>query len=221
MDNSQQEIAKKNNIIQNEINSYQKFTINYSGIIELYESTKNKYDIIKIALDLLGDNFTFIDLGCCFGMFGLKIAQNYNAYGDLINITSVEIEKGTFIKNLLEIKNVNFINTNIMTIVKQYDLVICMSVIHHLLNGNNIDVIMLHLQKMTLKYAVLEFPLYGDVLLDNWLNSSPNKSNYDCAKTMETMFEVIGNYFTILTTGYLEYQTGKLNRVYCVVKKIE
>jgi hypothetical protein len=218
---SQLQIAETNDIMCNEINSYQKFTIDYIGKIKLYGSTKNKFDVIEQTINLINtSSFTFVDLGCCFGIFGLKIGQLYNgASGDLINMTQSEIDKGMNIQRNIGTHTVKFHNTNIMSINEQYDCVICMSVIHHLLSNVSIDDILQHLQNMTKQVAIIELPIYGDVLLTHWLNSTHNKSNYECLQNMDTIKNLISNYFTIVTFGTLEYNTDELNRVYFIVKK--
>lgn len=213
--------------------TYQKFYFLRDRTIKLIDSTYNKYTIVDNLIksnNLDKQNLSIIDLGCAQGMLSLKLAQKYtNATIFGVESSSPVIEFGNKVKKSCKLDNFRFIDKKIniaehpnKLICKRFNVVLCYSLVHHLLCSFNIDEIFNYILNLILpqQYLILELPLKGDSCLKNWTNGTKNIKNYNVLENINTVKIHLKKYFIILNYGTLDYLSSDLNRYYFILKKL-
>jgi len=156
--------------------------------------------IIEICLALkkaLGRNIKILDLGCAQGYFSLSMAQHTNSivHGIDFQDANINVCKELAHENpqLNVVFNKERIEKNLSSIKEnEYDLIICLSVLHHIAYEKGQEYVASMLSNISnkvsaivLELAVKEEPLY-------WANSLP-KNPKDLIKNYSFIFEIQKN----------------------------
>lgn len=140
--------------------------------------------IVQVAADLCKKNLAsarVLDLGCLDGIFSIEFA-NQGAETIGIDIREDNIVKCQFYKEVMNLKNVQFITDDVRNVTKdkygQFDIIICSGLLYHL--------------DVPDSFILLEnlFKAVNDVLIiDTHFSQHPNK------KIVYKENEYAGNYF--------------------------
>lgn len=155
--------------------AYQKAELSDGGEIVALDSSALKYQEIRKAAGLLGKNFSFVDYGCCHGLFGILLNQEFEGVsGTLVNVDKGELAICNKVVQILDTKNIKVVSSGMMDYNDQADLTLYMSLVHHILaRGFSPSAIAQQIIKQTNKIAVVEVPsskndvLAEKVLADN------------------------------------------------------
>jgi hypothetical protein len=200
---------------------YQYINIDKFGKISLCDHTLNKYLIADKVLNYNNDYKTVLDAGCCIGGIGLKIQQQFpNINVTLNNITLDEISVANEIKNNLILYNTVINKDNITSIKNKYDVCFYFSLIHHLLRNNSIDNILNIIFKQTNNYAVIEFPIKGDHLLDIVVSNSVNPINYEFLYSLDNLINTISKYVIVKEVIKVDYKNDIFKRYAIICSNI-
>lgn len=221
-------LSKIINDIDNKIikkyDDYQHYDINEHGIILLRSHTLEKYKIFEKLLCLINDKIsTLVDYGCCIGGIGLKIAQcNPLLSVTLNNITKSELVICKENVDLLCIKNVLVENKNVFDDNNTYDVCMYFAILHHILKTHTMDEIITMLCKQVNKYAIIELPFDNDALLLKVIeyNSIDYDHGFYYLRDTFTFSTKIKEYFEIMYSGKINYESDDLNRHVFILKKI-
>jgi hypothetical protein len=95
--------------------------------------------IQKAAKELNRQQFSWLDLGACYGIFGFMLAQEYKqSTGVLNNIVQAELVANRFVAHVKEMSDrVKVQECSWKDVIGTYDLVLCMSLVHHLLGSGH------------------------------------------------------------------------------------
>ena len=215
----------KNNLNLNIIKKYkdyQSIKIDINKKIILEGHTLIKYLITNKIITKYHNQFTLLDAGCSLGGIGLNIAQNYNSFITLNNITTNELNTAKEISSLCNITNVEFTNINILNIENKYDITLYFAILHHLLKYKKPEEIIDILKKQTKDYMIIEIPIKGDKLLDLVVNNivEPWENNYKILESHNNFINFIkNNNLYILESGKIYYpNSNDLNRYYYLIK---
>lgn len=165
--------------IQERLCRYQMGTIDRLGILTLDRSSRHKYESAVVGIQAADlDNsspFTFLDAGCCIGLIGIKIIQDFPlSSGRMCNLDPDEILEAERLIDKLRIQRgsnqdsagtLKVEHRNVLHIEDSFDITLYFSLIHHLLRLTNFENIIHLISKQTKKVAVIECPVGGDVLM--------------------------------------------------------
>lgn len=200
---------------------YQYVNINGLGKITLGDHTLNKYCITERVLNYNNNYKTMLDAGCCIGGIGLKIAQEYpHLHVTLNNITKDEICVAEEIKDNLIISNVTINIDNIIMIKNKYDVCFYFSLIHHLLRDKPLIDILDIIFSQTEHYAVIEFPIKGDKLLDIVISNSQYPENYEFLSSLGNLIDVISKYVRVKEVIKVDYLYDSFRRYAVICSKL-
>jgi 2-polyprenyl-3-methyl-5-hydroxy-6-metoxy-1,4-benzoquinol methylase len=123
--------------------------------------------IQRAAKELNRQQFSWLDLGACYGIFGFMLAQEYQqSTGVLNNIVQAELVANRFAAHVKGISDrVKTQDCSWKDCTGTYDLVCCMSLVHHLLgSGHTVKTFCDGLKKLVNPggILVLEVPLAND-----------------------------------------------------------
>ena len=122
-----------------------------------------------------------IDVGCSDGYYcieGAKIFKNTHFTG--LDLDPIRIERANFVKEVLEIDNVDFIHEDLYNLISkniQFDLVMGLGLLHRV---PDLDKCIEDLAKTSKKYLILEFKSLGGeelTFLDHGGETKSNKLN--------------------------------------------
>lgn len=176
--------------IPKKYDKYQHVSINEQGSLDLSSHTLCKYNITEDIINQ-GDITTVLDARCCIGGVGLKICQEFpDVKVYLSNVDSTELNKTRKIANSCMIFNSYFLDTCVTDIkpAVKYDLVLYLSLFHHLLKNYQINELLNIVKVQTGKYCLIEVPVFGDNLLEKVIKSAgrDKKDHFKCLSSPET-----------------------------------
>jgi hypothetical protein len=204
--------------------NYQYLTINRDGILNLENHTLHKFQLANRIIKNLPQKFTAIDCGCSLGGIGNKIAQLYpNSHITLNNLTKSELETAQNICQHLCLNNVDFDDSNILTLQnRSFDLTMFFALLHHLLKDIPFTQLINFIYQMTNHYTVMDIPLKGDALLDMIMANGnlPYHESFIMLESVETFQEAIKDYFEVIVAERIEYGGSDLNRWGFILKKL-
>lgn len=204
-------------------NQYQDVKIDKTGTIVLGSHTNFKYNLSKTIVNF--STKSVLDAGGCIGGISCKLAQEYpDCHVTVNNITMNEISVAKEIKDSLKLQNVSLNTDNITTIKNKYDVTLYFALVHHLLKNMTFDEVMLQILRQTNSHTIIEFPLKGDVLLDEVIKQSKDSSTYNILESVETVKNELSKYFCvddIVDMDYGEHNVGKLKRTAFICHKID
>lgn len=188
-----------------------------NGVIELKNHTLEKYNFCRDTLLKFNIINSITDFGCAEGLIGLKIKQDFPSKSvNLFNISKNELKISEDNKNLTNL-NVKLFNVSVQSIDKNVETINCIpdlslffAVVHHLLYQTKSQDETLNLLTKTNKYSIIEFPLFGDVLLDTWISRS-SKELYSIMENLDSVKKFLSKKFDILEYRKIEYNKD-LNR---------
>jgi hypothetical protein len=125
-------------VMRGVFSDYQNADVDEDFTLHPMDSSKSKWDIIEEASKIIKkDNFRFVDFGACYGLFSFKLAQTYPACSGVINnINDNEISCNNYVINIFKMRDrVSVQNCGWRFTEGKFDLLLCMSLIHHIVRG--------------------------------------------------------------------------------------
>lgn len=204
--------------------NYQFLHIDREGLLHLEGHTLLKFQLAEEILSELPKGFTAIDCGCSLGGIGNLIAQRRpDSQITLNNLTVSELDTAQEVSQHLCLNNVSFDNTNILTFrERSFDLTMFYALLHHLLKDIPFHELIRFIHSMTHLYTVVDIPLKGDVLLDNII-ANGNLAYHDSfvmLESIETFQEAIKDYYQVVVSRKIDYDSSQLNRWGFVLRKV-
>ena len=143
----------------------------------------NKWQrLLPILVNSIGNRIeSCIDVGCSDGYYcveGAKLLKDTHFTG--LDLDPVRIERANFVKNVLEIKNVDFIHEDLYDLISKnlkFDLVMGLGLLHRV---PDLDKCIYDLAQVSKKYIILEFKSLkgeGETFLDHGGKTKSNKLN--------------------------------------------
>lgn len=225
---AKKQIENAKNLLKRQIpkkyDKYQHVIINENGSLDLSSHTLCKYNITE---DIINNSeiSTVLDARCCTGGVGLKISQEFpeiKVY--LSNIDNEELNKTKKIANNCMIFNAIFLDTHVTDIkpVNKFDLVLYLSLFHHLLKNYNINELLSIVKSQTGKYCLIEVPMMGDNLLDKVIKTAgrDKADNFKCLTSPESFrYYLAMNRLQVIKCIRVDYGSKRLIRYayVCVV----
>lgn len=142
----------------------------------------NKWPRIKNIIRQLSFNKgDFIDVGCSDGYYSLQLAklnERYNVTG--IDLDEIRIKKAKLVKEIFEVKNVNFFFEDLYNLIdqkKKFETVLGLGLLHRV---PDINACIKDLCEISERYVIFEFKSYNseiDEALSHNLKTKSNKLN--------------------------------------------
>ena len=207
--------------MEEDIHSYQSGSIDAEGSLTLRGSTRIKYDITieSVRGRGLGEKFTFVDMGSCIGLISIGLIQEYPlSRGVLCNVDSSEMcETRRLVEKLHLTDSCFLLSKDVMKLEGIYDLVLCFSLVHHLLREGDFGHVIHTIVNRGGRLIVVEFPVGEDVLLQK-IKSGCNESleeRYSHLRSVDTVSDGLRRYapdFSIEGIHKVDYDTAQLDR---------
>jgi cyclopropane fatty-acyl-phospholipid synthase-like methyltransferase len=127
-------------------------------------SSASKYACIHKAASLFKEKFTFADFGCCNGLFGWLLVQDFGVSGKLYNVDQAELDSCKEIKARLNEDRIDISDGSVVYVKEQFDLTLYMSLLHHVLRQTGWTAMQVArmIDDQTKKVAVVEIPSSSD-----------------------------------------------------------
>jgi len=188
------------NIVRVENNTIISAETNYQGFV--YDIEKNsckptgnrtpfKWSTLKEIFPSIVKGSSFMDIGANFGFFCFKALEHECSY-----TVGIEANKNYYesINNVLKskkIENFEWVYGRFPEISKEVDVVMALSIVHHLFSKMSLEKIVLNIKKCAKKHAIIEwvdrndssvkkygydknFPEYNKFKFDDLLNNNFN-----------------------------------------------
>ena len=216
-------ISELNNANRLAVNTYQNYHIGNFGEIVLSGSTFSKYKFFTHLIRYIKQDFHLIDFGCSYGGIGLKIAQNFPASKvALNNINDTELANCDSMKNKLCLLNVNVTKKDVLYDNNSYDITLYFALVHHLLKTVTFVELVNLIKSQTRKFAIVEFPLIGDHLLEQVMKTSKTEygQTYRNMENLDILTEKLKSDFKIIKVEKIDYNNNNLLRYGFILEKL-
>jgi len=212
-------------MIPKDYDIYQHFTTDANKGLVLRDHTAEKGRIAHIACNMMRDakkDFTLLDAGCAIGGLGLSVAINYpESKVTLNNITATELQTCWEVANGLHV-DVEFNSENITSYSKRHDVCLYFAIFHHILKSTSFEDVIKIIKRQCAKYAVIELPVQGDVLLNMVLKNVSGdawSANYKNLLSEQALYDALSEHFDVVCSCQVDYKNHELLR-YAYICKI-
>jgi 2-polyprenyl-3-methyl-5-hydroxy-6-metoxy-1,4-benzoquinol methylase len=207
-----------NTMIPKAYDIYQHFTTDANKGLILRDHTAEKGRITHIACDMMQKDkkdFTLLDAGCAIGGLGISVAINYpESNVTLNNITLTELQIAAAVATELHI-DVEFSGANITSYSKRHDVCLYFAIFHHILKSTTFEDVIKIIKRQCAKYAVIELPVQGDVLLNMVLKNVSGdawSANYKNLLSEQTLHNALSEHFDVVYSSKVDYKNHELLR---------
>ena len=188
---------------------YQQFEIDACGGIHLRSHTRQKAEILARFVDIAAP-VSILDAGCSYGAIGITVAKRHPEIAiTLNNLDRQEITASVGLAQSQACYNIAYSNEDVRYIpaAKQYDMVVCYALVHHLLKYWTLEECLRHIIGMARKIVIIEFPVFPDILLKEVMGaaSSEKSSNFSALQSCESVREVLEKVATVIEVVPMVY----------------
>lgn len=206
-------------LISKSFSNYQHYIINNDGKLILKSHTLQKALIAENIAKIVKP-ISILDPGCSYGAIGIYLKTIYPHIDiTLNNLDNNELTEAYNMANWIGCYGIKYINKNFMDIpLVKYDLTLCYALVHHILRTYTIDEFLIFIKILTKKIAIIEFPLKGDILLDQVIASTNQptqylwENRYRCLSDIAMLRTKLSEYGNIVDVIEMNYEQNGLKR---------
>jgi len=204
--------------------NYQHYEISKNGEMTLQTHTKQK---AEIALANIGKSATILDAGCSYGAIGIYLKQRYpDSEITLNNMDENELKECKRLAQSIGIFDMKYRNQSVMTLSSEkYDLTLFFALVHHILRTQTMEEFMQFVKSITRRIAIIEFPIKGDILLEQVIANNVNfpetylwNDRYQSMTSLDILRKKVSEYGQIMDVRKMDYDgMNGINRITIII----